>query len=267
MTTRLLAHTISITGPDAIAFAHAQFSSHVRALEIGQWQFSAWLDARGRVRSLFHLARCSDDSLVLLLRGGSAEAVASALQRFVFRSRISIIAAAPCLLSRGPGSPLYSISCTPDLMVLGCGDHGLIVSPGGIEDQGWRLLQLRSGWPWLPDAALDRWLAPALSLQRLRAVVTDKGCYPGQEIVARLHFRGGHKHHLCRIVLSREMQAAEPSPIAGHDAGGLLEVVSAGAQVEALAVLDDDAIGKFMNGRLDVHDRNLVIWLREIWPE
>src|SRR6185312_11690713 len=50
-----------------------------------------------------------------------------------------------------------------------------------------RRAQILLGWPWLPASALDVLLPPALSLHRLQAVAIDKGCYPGQEIVARLH--------------------------------------------------------------------------------
>jgi len=277
MTAKLPAHTISITGPDALAFAHAQFSSHVDSLAVGQWQFSAWLDARGRVRALFHLARCGGDALVLLLRGGDAAAIAAALRRFVFRSRVSIAAAAG-RLHGGPALPLHSVRCGQGLLVLGCGGHSLQAGigegagagdPGGAEDLGdthWRVQQLRAGWPWLPDAALDRWLAPDLSLQRLQAVVTDKGCYPGQEIVARMHFRGVHKHHLCNVVSAARLQAGSPLRAAGRDAGCILDAIAVGARFEALAVLGDEAVDDLKNGRLDVHKEETSIRLQQIWP-
>jgi len=278
MTAKLLAHTISINGPDALAFAHAQFSSHVDSLAVGQWQFSAWLDPRGRVRALFHLARCGEDALFLLLRGGDAPAIAEALRRFVFRSRVSIAAAAGSRLRGGPALPLHSIRCGPDGLVLGCGGHSLQAGteegadagdPGDdedLDDMCWRVQQLRAGWPWLPDTALDRWLAPDLSLQRLRAVVTDKGCYPGQEIVARMHFRGVHKHHLCNVVSTARLQAGEPLRVAGRDAGCILEAIAADAGFEALAVLGDETVNDIINGRLDVHNEKTSIRLQQIWP-
>lgn len=266
MTTKLLAHTISITGPDAVAFAHAQFSSHVDSLAVGQWQFSAWLDARGRVRALFHLARCDDDALVLLLRGGDAVTIAVALQRFVFRSRVSIVADAPRRLRSGPPTPLYSARRERDLLALGCGGHGLLADPGDADDMRWHVQQLRQGWPWLPDTALDRWLAPDLSLLRLQAVTTDKGCYPGQEIVARMHFRAVQKHHLCTLVSPAGLQPGEPLLLAGRDAGCVLDVAAADPHLEALAVLDSATIDDFHNGRLDVQNEKTSIRLERIWP-
>ncbi len=98
----LPAETLLLEGPDAGAFAHAQFSSKVDGLAVGRWQFSAWLDAKGRVRALFHLARLEPQRYLLLLRGGDAAAMVEALQRFVFRSRVRLTALPVRSLGTGP---------------------------------------------------------------------------------------------------------------------------------------------------------------------
>lgn len=260
------AHTIEITGPDAVAFAHAQFSSPVDKLAVGQWQFSAWLDARGRVQALFHLARPSDQALVMLLRGGDGHVVAAALRRFVFRSRVSILAAASCELHGGPPAPLHSLCGSPGTLGLGCGGHGMYLATPWGEIPDWRTQQVRAGWPWLPATELGQWLAPALSLLRLRAVVTDKGCYPGQEIVARLHFRGTHKQHLCSLASSGAMRAGEALRAGDRETGRVLDVVPVDSGFEALAVLDDRAIADFGNGRLDAYTSGSPVELQQVWP-
>ncbi len=84
------AETLLIEGPDAMTFAHAQFSSSVKSLSAGHWQFSAWLDPQGRVRALFHLARLGDERLLLLLRGGNAADMVASLQRFVLRAKLTL---------------------------------------------------------------------------------------------------------------------------------------------------------------------------------
>jgi len=73
--------TITLTGPDAASFANAQFSSDVLALAPGQWQWSGWLDPKGRVRALLQIARPEDDRLVVVPRGGDGEAIANDLRR------------------------------------------------------------------------------------------------------------------------------------------------------------------------------------------
>lgn len=255
-----------LEGPDAAAFAHAQFSSKVDSLGIGQWQFSAWLDARGRVRAFFHLARLDSERFLLLLRGGSAIEMTEALRRFVFRSRLNLRTLPARTLATGQAQPTHTVSQNDDLIWLGCGTHSLAITTSNNSDEGWRPLQMCEGWPWLPPSALDALLPAALSLQRLQAVAIDKGCYPGQEIVARLHFRGGHKRHLHRVVLSHPMHPGEALRIDCREAGLLLDVVSTDNHVEALAVLDDAWTSSADTGSTLTCNDHMSMTIQSSWP-
>src|SRR5690349_15145114 len=82
------AELIEIAGADAIAFAHAQFSSDVAALAAGAWQWSAWLSAEGRTRAVFAVLRVADDRLLVWLPLGGARAIADALARYVLRAKV-----------------------------------------------------------------------------------------------------------------------------------------------------------------------------------
>jgi len=83
-------HVLEITGADAVSFAHAQFSSDVRGLATGAWQWSTWLSPQGRVRALFHLLRAGEESLRLLIRGGDAETLRIELARYVLRAKVAL---------------------------------------------------------------------------------------------------------------------------------------------------------------------------------
>ncbi|HWX67790.1 MAG TPA: folate-binding protein [Rhodanobacter sp.] len=259
------AETLLIEGADAMAFAHAQFSSKVSSLAVGQWQFSAWLDPQGRVRALFHLARLADDRYLLLLRGGSAATIVEALQRFVFRSKLSLTALPPRALGSGPALPLYAIHDDPDALSLGCETHSLRITASGSGDDAWQLPQLHAGWPWLPTQALNELLPAALSLQRLQAVAIDKGCYPGQEIVARLHFRGGHKRHLHCVTLSQTAHAGDVLRSDDREVGYVLDVITTHDRITAFVVLTDDVAAQARDGWLDPLDDNLVMHLDASW--
>lgn len=260
------AETLLIEGPDAAAFAHAQFSSAVSSLTVGQWQFSAWLDPQGRVRALFHLARLGDGRYLLLLRGGSAASLAEALRRFVFRSKLDLTALPPRALATGPAMPLHACSDENGIASLGCGMHSLQIVDGDRSDDNWRLPQLRAGWPWLPVEMLGELLPAALSLQRLHAVAVDKGCYPGQEIVARLHFRGGHKRHLHRVTLSQAAHAGDMLRSDGREIGCVLEVIATNDDIEALVVLSDDVAAQVGGRSAYPLDDNIVTALATSWP-
>jgi len=266
MPTSYPAETLLIEGPDAMAFAHAQFSSNVNSLATGQWQFSAWLDPQGRVRALFHLARLADDRYLVLLRGGSAAAMVEALQRFVFRSKLTLTALPPRALTTGPTMPLHAIGDDAGILSLGCDMHSLQISAADIGDDAWRLLQLRAGWSWLPTQMLNELLPAALSLQRLQAVAIDKGCYPGQEIVARLHYRGGHKRHLHSVTLSQAANAGDVLCHGDREVGCVLDALTAHDGIAALVVLTDDAAAQARDGRLDAFNDGLTIHIDTSWP-
>jgi folate-binding protein YgfZ len=266
MPTSYPAETLLIEGPDAMAFAHAQFSSNVSTLATGQWQFSAWLDPQGRVRALFHLARLADDRYLVLLRGGSAAPLVEALQRFVFRSKLSVTALPSRALATGPTMPLHAISDDAGILSLGCDTHSLKITAADIGDDAWRLPQLRAGWSWLPTQTLNKLLPAALSLQRLQAVAIDKGCYPGQEIVARLHYRGGHKRHLHSVTLSQVANAGDVLCHGDRDVGCVLDVLTTHDSIAALVVLTDDVAAHAHDGHLEPFNDGLMIHLDTSWP-
>lgn len=259
--------TLLIEGPDALAFAQAQFSSNVQSLAVGMWQFSAWLSAQGRVRALFHLARLDEQRLLLLLRGGDAAAFGEALRRYVFRSRLTLQTSPWQVLTSGDSLPLHAVRIETDGITLGCDSHSLHLIADGESNEAWQSLQLRLGWPWLPASTLDTLLPPALSLHRLQAVAIDKGCYPGQEIVARLHWRGGHKRHLCNVRLTR---SATPGSILrhdGNDVGVLLDVIDNGDGIDALAVLNDDLTSDIAERTTWQLDDGLVLCMQHRWED
>lgn len=266
MSNHHLAETVLLEGPDAQAFAHAQFSSKVDALATGQWQFSAWLNPQGRVRAFFHMARLGDERYLLLLRGGDAITLVMELQRFVFRSRVRATALPPRMITSTAALPVHDIQQEPGSLIFGCGDHGMAISAESGKDEPWLLPQLRAGWPWLAPSSLGEFLPAALSLQRLGATVVDKGCYPGQEIVARLHFRGGHKRHLHRGKLSHAMAAGDALLSEGREVGRMLFSDDTEQGHESLLVLNDDAAEQAHAGLSVTLDNKLSIELLASWP-
>ncbi len=204
---------LALDGPDAEAFAHAQFMSDVKALAVGHWQWSGWLTPKGRVVALFALLRPAPGALRLWLPDHPAGALGDALRRFVFRSKVAIAedagwvasgafatapAAGDALAVDGPGLALdLGGDGHPRTLRLGPADPGLRLDPAAAER--WREADLRLGLPRLDPARDDAWTPQMLSLERLGAYSVRKGCYPGQEIVARTHFLGQAKRGLAAL--------------------------------------------------------------------
>lgn len=207
---------LAIEGRDADAFAQAQFMNDLRPLAPGHWHWNGWLNAKGRVIALFALLRVAPDRLWLVLPDHDATSLAEALQRFVFRSKLSLtaqsewIAAADWCADTGAAEHLDLIE--GDLVsglrlnwgspaeprhfwLLPAGDPALAVATPG-NDARWHEYDLRHGLPRLRGDHVAAWTPHMLSLDRLAAFSVKKGCYPGQEIVARTHFLGQSKRVL-----------------------------------------------------------------------
>ena len=235
-------HCLALEGADARQFAQAQFSGDIDALQPGHWQWNAWLDSQGRVHALMHLADLGDGRLLGVLRGGNAETIRAALVRYLFRLRVSVATAS---FTAQCGDPLSEGVARQEngVIVLGHGIRSLWLAPPSASappdleaQRRWRLDDIRRGWPTLPDGQPE-FLPPALGLERLGAVAFDKGCYPGQEIVARLRYRGGHKWHLCRLRGSVPLPVGEVRDAAGSAVAQVLDIAKAENGFEALTVL------------------------------
>jgi tRNA-modifying protein YgfZ len=230
---------ITLAGPDAAAFANAQLSSDVLNLGTGRWQWSGWLDPKGRVRALLQVARVADDRFIIVPRGGDSTVLANDLKRFVFRSKVSITIGDACFVADGTAhDDMHAHEDEHGALVLGEGDASIHI---GMRDDGdaWIARHVEKGFAWLPDEALDALLPPALSMERLLAVSFNKGCFPGQEIAARLHFLGGHKRHLRTVRPDVALTQGQSLRIDGRDAGITLMHNGLNASPISLVVLDD----------------------------
>jgi folate-binding protein YgfZ len=247
---------LCLHGVDAGSFAQAQFCSDVSQLAPGQWQYSAWLDAPGRVRAFFHLLRTDEQRFHLLLRGGAAEPLLEPLRRFVFRSKVRIEIGAPDpatlvfadAVSTGGGvfalrreGESICLDQPGDASLLFAGTHSAGDSP---IDEAIALREIRAGLPRLPMAAAGELLPAWLDFERLGAISYKKGCYPGQEIAARLYFRGGNNRRLHRLRMTSVGAPSAGAPLrdgSGKEAGRLLQAAVSGSGVhEGLAVLRDN---------------------------
>jgi hypothetical protein len=237
---------LSLEGPDAAAFAQAQLATDVDAIAAGHWGWACWLEPKGRVIALMLLLRPAPDRILLLLPGRRAAAIAERLQRYVMRSKVKLVPIQPAVrgvFGVGPASPLATggaIAPVGDgwrIELGGVGGRALEIGgdPAPADDAAharWRAADAADGIPWLEGAAIEAWIPQALGLARLQAFSTRKGCYPGQEIVARTHFLGRSKRALWRAALPPGMVPPAPgtrclAPGAGPGAEAVAEVVCA----------------------------------------
>jgi tRNA-modifying protein YgfZ len=255
------AELIEISGPDALAFAQAQFTSDVTALDVAHWQWSAWLSAQGRARAVFALLRIAADRLLVWMPLGDALRTRDAVARFVLRAKVKLDVVDGVSLhaldaDTFPIPSPFAIAmhanghafAQPGSRVAWLGPPASIHIDAGARD-AWHLSDIDALLPWLDRANDEAFVPQALDLDVLGAVRFDKGCYPGQEIAARLHFRGGNKQLLRRVRLDGAADVVPGLAIAhgAQNVGSVLYAVrTAPTQHRALAVVTesvaDDAL-------------------------
>lgn len=199
---------LALEGRDAVAFAQAQCMSDVAALADGQWQWSGWLTPKGRVQALFALLRAGPEAVWLLLPDGDALALKAAMERFVFRSKVKLrvpdgLTLCASFSAPAAASGAMTVTDAKGRVEFDLGDgttaRTLRVCQGCQAPTDpdalarWRAFDLAHGLPRPGPAGLEAWTPQQLSLDRLAAYSVRKGCYPGQEIVARTHFLGQAK--------------------------------------------------------------------------
>jgi folate-binding protein YgfZ len=240
-----------IEGKDAVPFVHAQFTSDVQTLAPGRWQWSAWLDAQGRARTVFALLAPSPGRLIAWQPLGDAQAMRDALQRFVFRSAVRLEVLDGWSLHRRHGEPPAAQQLLTEEGGLALAVPGLpprtawLAPTGGAYDPAalleWRRADILARLPLLPTELAGEFVPQALGLEPIDAIRFDKGCYPGQEVAARLHFRGGNKRHLhlVRIDGAAPEAGAQVVGAEGAAVGRILysAAESDGSKSLALAVL------------------------------
>lgn len=249
-------HLVTLRGPDAAAFAQAQFMSDVAALADGDWHWSGWLMPKGRVIALFALLKADAETIVLVLHDADPAQFAAQLQRFVFRSKLAIETGElevggtfeAHATAKGPRAAM-----APDGFAFDFGGDGgartLFAGPGlsaaAAADIGaharWTAFDLAHGLPRLAPSQAEKWTPQQLSLGRLRAYSVKKGCYPGQEIVARTHFLGQAKRGLALFESGAPLEAGQQVMDGDRALGTVASAAASGGTHLALAVLPLEA--------------------------
>lgn len=261
---------IAVAGRDARAFLQGQLTADLDEMVPGHGQLAAWLDAKGRAIALLRVVPCPDDFL-LMLPASQAETVMRRLRLYVLRAAVAVAPAGPVTLLTGEAgrARLESMGLLPDdtpwataLAPAGValrppGEPHWMLAGGAANGVGhaedWELTEVRAGLPEVYSQTAAAFIPQMLNLERLGAVSFTKGCYPGQEIVARAHHLGQVKR---RMRLFRA--PGDPPPPGTSLASGpggsvvrsaradegclLLAVVSEGQEAGAFALNDGRAL-------------------------
>ena len=192
---------VRVQGPQAADYLNRMVSNDVLALEVGGSCDALLLTAKARVIATLRILRRGETDFLLLTEPGLGAIVRDQLTRMRFAARCEVEPerhTSTLLLGEGVDTPAGAVALpNPDYGVAGLEALDVDIAPTIDADELERL-RIEAGTP-LAGKDIDDRVLPAEAGLTERAVSFTKGCYPGQEPVARLHYRG-HANRVLRVL-------------------------------------------------------------------
>ncbi len=200
--------TINVTGPDAFTFLQGQLTNDLRRLESEPEILAAWCSPKGRV-IWFGTVAAIESGFALSAPAETAADIVKRLTGFRFRSKIEF-----------------------DIV-----DDGITVDPAFL---------IQNGYPFIGTAQSELFTPHMLNFDLLDTVSFDKGCYTGQEIVARTHYKGATKRRTLRFTSESPVAAGDKVSDGTRDIGEVLN--ASGTDLLAVVPVDKADAPLTVNG-------------------
>jgi len=199
---------LSVTGDDAREFLHAQLTNDIRNLPADRAALAGWCSAKGRLLASFLVIPAPQGFLLQLARDLAAP-VAKRLAMFVLRSKAKVADESERWAQDGlwdmdgPAEVSWNGSIgtvrVGERRYLQLGPLEEMKAASTAREEEWTLQEIRAGRPFITAATQDQFVPQMVNLEKLGAVDFQKGCYPGQEIVARAQYRGQVKRRMVQM--------------------------------------------------------------------
>ena len=215
---------LRVRGADARAFLQGQLSNDMQLLSAARGLLAGYHNPQGRVIALLRLAQLAPDDILAVLPRELLTSVVQRLTKFILRSKVRLADDSPhWQLSGISGVPQGAAGGLPAgadeaavsdgtlvLRLPGAAPRWLRLTPAGSAPlshdrrpaprEAWQRVAIATGEPQVYAATTEEFVAQMLNLDVLGGIAFDKGCYTGQEVIARAHFRGRVKRRLQRFV-------------------------------------------------------------------
>jgi folate-binding protein YgfZ len=270
-----LAHLtlVRVEGSDAAAFLQSQLTSDVASLEPGSWQWSGYCNAKGRLLATLRLIRSGDAFLAELPRAAAVD-LGERLRKFVLRSRVTFVAVTETHAGIGVGGIEAAAALSvwlghspPAARRAESLDGGILIGAGRdrwhchletggamalwerlsiravpMSTRAWVRFDLEDGIPWIAPETQALFVPQMVDFELLGGVSFSKGCYPGQEIVARSQYLGAVRRRLHVARSGTDLApgtALTSGALPGQTVGNVVMSVPVGETAfQVLAVLD-----------------------------
>ncbi|STZ76061.1 CAF17-like 4Fe-4S cluster assembly/insertion protein YgfZ [Bergeriella denitrificans] len=228
---------VRVSGDDRAAFLHGQLSNDIQNLAPGQACYATYNTPKGRVIANMLVLNRGDD-LLLAMAEDLVEAVVKRLRMFVLRAKavfepLPDFAVAAELDEHTAALPaeephlafaateqngVYTVQL-PHSGRLKIGAAEALPAHDAAAENAWNRHEIQSGYPWISAATKETAVAQMLNQHIIGGVHFKKGCYPGQEIIARAQYRGQVKRGLA-VLSGASLEAAGVSVRTGGEEAG-----------------------------------------------
>jgi tRNA-modifying protein YgfZ len=191
---------IRAVGADTATFLQSQLTQDVRGLDAGRAALAGWCSAKGRLLASFIVWRPEPETFLLTCTADVLPAVLKRLSMFVLRAKCKLSDASadlplwgvaggalpPPWRRDGPRIGLPAAEGVARALHVGEAPQG----EPALDAQAWAWLEVSSGVPRISTATVEQFVPQMVNLELVGGVDFQKGCYPGQEVVARSQYRG-----------------------------------------------------------------------------
>lgn len=226
---------LAVQGPEAGTFLQGQLTQDVLGMDLDNARAGGYCSAKGRLLGNFVIVRVGEQAWWLVTHAQLLEYLAKRLKMFVLRARCTVTALTHKQVMGQTLDPrsVWSVSALADggpsttseriaigwwggrSLVLQDDDGGLPAQDGGPDgdtaQEAWRCEDILAGWPWIEPATVEQFVPQMVNFEVLGGVNFRKGCYPGQEVVARSQYRGTLKRRMALL------SAPGEAPVAGTE--------------------------------------------------
>jgi folate-binding protein YgfZ len=216
---RLSRGYVRVAGPDGAGFLERMLSNEVETLAVGEARQALLLTPKGRIVAPLRVVRESEDAFLLITEAELAEVVSSALlrARFAARCEVAVVPLRGYLHLADPGSGMRVEDYGVEAWETWEEAEREAAGPEELEP-----LRIEAGTPaWGKE--LDESVLPAEAGLEQTHISFTKGCYPGQEPIARLHYRGHPNRRLRRL----SVESASPGDVITYEGKAVGRVTSA----------------------------------------
>ncbi|WMB73812.1 tRNA-modifying protein YgfZ [Shewanella oncorhynchi] len=262
---------IKVVGEQGRSFIHGQVTTDISSLATDQWRWGAHCDPKGKMLASFRTFAIQD-ALFMLMPKDAIEVDLPQLQKYAVFSKATLSNASAewtllgvageqasqfvnkhfgdiqqelTLIENGAilkDAERFILVLTPDAAAALVAQSELSV----FDASAWQALEIAAGYPNLATSHASQYVPQMCNLQAVNGISFNKGCYMGQETIARMKYRGGNKRalYILRGHTNLQINLASGLEIAMEDSfrrgGQIIEFVQRGNQVLLTAVLPND---------------------------